>query len=532
MGGATEPDVAERSAGAGVLAAACVSTFVVNANTSAVAILLPSISEDTGSPISTLQWAVTGYSLVGAAFIVTSGALGDVFGRRKTFIGGLILFIASCVLIALSSSGFGVIAGRCIQGAAGSTIVAGGLSVLTVASSGNERLRAVSYWGAATAIGAAAGPLVGGVLVDSAGWQALFWIDAVIAAACIPITVRAVAESRDPNRSRSIDWLGTALVATILAPLILGVSKGADWGWTSPATWICFLVSVVAVITFVMVERRSPAPLVDLALLRNRLLIASTVGILIGAGTINGLMFVLSLYFQSPDTLGLSALETGLATIPATVGLVVLAPVVPKMAKRRGSRIVIGAGFALTTVGFAVLVATQSSWPYAAFVLPLVAVAAGLALSNGPCSSIATSAVPVAQVGAASGISNMARYVGAAMMTAVVAAIYGSVSADRVAGGESSADALAAAFSRVALVLAVISAAGVGLAALAARHHPREPDGSIRPPRPPPPPTPCPPPARRLPLRRRAPDQEEPPWPRTAPTRSRPAGMRRRRHRG
>ena len=101
MGGAAEPDVAERSAGAGVLAAACVSTFVVNANTSAVAILLPSISEDTGSPISTLQWAVTGYSLVGAAFIVTSGALGDVFGRRKTFIGGLFLFIASCVLIAL-----------------------------------------------------------------------------------------------------------------------------------------------------------------------------------------------------------------------------------------------------------------------------------------------------------------------------------------------------------------------------------------------------------------------------------------------
>ena len=109
---------AGRAAGMGVLAATCVSTLVVNANTSAVTILLPAIAEDVNAPISTLQWAVTGYSLVGAAFIVTSGALGDVFGRRKIFIGGLLLFIASCVLIALSSSQAGVIGGRAIQGEA------------------------------------------------------------------------------------------------------------------------------------------------------------------------------------------------------------------------------------------------------------------------------------------------------------------------------------------------------------------------------------------------------------------------------
>src|SRR6187551_2145408 len=111
-------DVSMQRAATGALVASCVSTLVVNANTSAVSILLPSISEDTGSPISTLQWAVTGYSLVGAACIVTSGALGDVFGRRKVFLGGLFLFVASCVLIALSTSGAGVIIGRCIQGAA------------------------------------------------------------------------------------------------------------------------------------------------------------------------------------------------------------------------------------------------------------------------------------------------------------------------------------------------------------------------------------------------------------------------------
>ena len=115
-----------RPAGMGVLAATCVSTLVVNANTSAVTILLPAIAEDVGASVSTLQWAVTGYSLVGAEFIVTSGALGDVFGRRKVFLGGLALFIASCVLIALSDSQIGIIGGRMIQGAAGSTILASG----------------------------------------------------------------------------------------------------------------------------------------------------------------------------------------------------------------------------------------------------------------------------------------------------------------------------------------------------------------------------------------------------------------------
>jgi EmrB/QacA subfamily drug resistance transporter len=458
-------------ANAGVLAAACVSTFVVNANTSAVAILLPAISEDTGSPISTLQWAVTGYMLVGAACIVTSGALGDIYGRRKIFVGGLVLFIASCIFIALSTSAVGVIIGRCVQGAAGSTIVAGGLSVLTIASSDSERLRAVSYWGAATAVGAAAGPLLGGLLVDSVSWQALFWIDAVIAAICIPIAMRSVTESRDPARPRSVDWLGTVLIAAVLAPFILGISEGSGWGWTSPATVLSFAVAACAAVAFVIVERRSAAPLVDLALARNRLLMGSTLGILIGAGTINGLMFIVSLYFQSSDTLAMSALETGLATLPATLGLVVLAPVVPNLDHRWGSRVVIGAGFAITTAGFAVMIAIQPTWRYLAFVLPLVAVAAGLALSNGPSSSLATSSVSDTQVGAASGISNMARYVGAAVMTSIVAAVYGTVSADRVARGDSVADALAAGFAWSAVVLTIVSALGIALAVVAVRHH-------------------------------------------------------------
>jgi EmrB/QacA subfamily drug resistance transporter len=464
--------LADRRPAGGLLLTACLSTLVVNANTSAVSILLPAISQDVGSPISVLQWAVTGYSLVGAAVIVTAGALADVYGRRRIFLLGLVLFVASCVLIGLADSAATVITGRLIQGAAGSTILACGLSLLTVGSAGQGRMRAVSLWGAASAVGAAAGPLVGGVLVDVTGWQGLFWIDALVAVACIPVTFHSVSESRDPDRPRAIDWLGTFLIAAVLGPFILAVSQGSAWGWTSPATIGCVVVSIAAAYGFVVAERRVSAPLVDLALLRNKALVGATVGILVGAGTVNGLGFLLSVYFQDPATLGMSPFDAGLATLPLTVALVVTAPLVVGLAHKFGVRAVVGGGFVLSTVGFAALCFVGASWCYAAFVLPMVAVAAGLGLSNGPCSSIATSAVPADEVGAASGVSNMARYVGAAVMVAVTAALYGSP-------GAANADALATGFTRASVALTIVSAAGVALALLAAHqrmHRPRSVD--------------------------------------------------------
>jgi EmrB/QacA subfamily drug resistance transporter len=459
-----------RAGAKGVLAATCLSTLVVNANTSAVAILLPAISEDTGMSVTTLQWAVTGYSLMGAAVIVTAGSLGDVFGRRRVFQLGLLLFVASCVLIALSTTGGMVIAGRVVQGAAGSTILACGLSLLTVANSGESQLRAVSLWGAAAAVGAAAGPLVGGVLVDATGWQGLFWIDAGVGVACMAITRAAVAESRDPERPRTIDYGGAVLVALTFTPFVAAISKGSDWGWTSPATLGCLAVAVVSGFGFFALERRVAVPLLDLALLRNRILVGSTLAILIGAGTINALMYLLSLYFQDPATLGFSPLEAGLATLPATVGLVLTAPLVPKLAARMGGREVVVVGFAVTAGGFAWIGLVDGDWRYGAFVLPLIAVAVGMGLSNGPATSASTASVSPKQVGSASGVSNMARYVGAAVATALAATIYGNVTAARVQEGSAAADALAAGLSTASWVMAVISLLGI-LLGVAMRGH-------------------------------------------------------------
>jgi len=453
----------------GVLAATCISTLVVNANTSAVSILLPAISEDTGTSLDTLQWAVTGYSLVGAAVIITSGSLGDVFGRKRIFQLGLLLFVVSCVMIALAGSGEMVIAGRLIQGASGATILACGLSLLSVATTGDANLRAVSLWGAAAAVGAAAGPLLGGVLVDTTGWQGLFWIDAGVAALCMVLTYAAVSESRDPDAPRSIDYAGTVLIGLTLAPLILGVSKSGDWGWISTQTLVCFGIAIVAGFAFVTVEHRVTAPLLDLGLLRNRILVGATIAILIGAGTINALMYLLSLYFQDPASLGFSPLEAGLATLPATAGLVLVAPLVPKLAKKFGGRQVIGVGFVMTTAGFVAIGLADASWVYATFLIPLVAIAMGMGLSNGPSSSAATAAVPAEQVGEASGVSNMARYVGAAVATALAATIYASVTANQRADGASASEALASGLAAASWVMVVFSALGILLALVAIR---------------------------------------------------------------
>lgn len=460
----------DRPAALGVLLAACVSAFVVNANTSAVTILLPSISSDLHTPVAQLQWAVTGYSLVGAAVIVTSGALGDVFGRRRIFLGGLVLFVVSCVLIALSRTGSGVIAGRFIQGAAGSTILACGMSLLSVGASGAGQMKAITIWGAASAAGGAAGPLVGGVLVDATGWQGLFWIDAAIAAACLPLTIVAVRESRDPNRSRSIDIAGTLLVACVLVPLVLALSEGNDWGWASAATLGCFAITIVATWLFVIVERRAKAPLVELELLRNRTLVGATLAILIVAGAINALMYVLSLYFQNPAAFGFSALEAGLATLPAAAAMILVTPAITPLAVKFGAGRIVAIGFGLSAVAFGALAFVQASWTYGAFVLPLAATAVGLGLANGPASSASTSAVPDDKVGQASGISNMARYVGAALAVAAVAMVDNAVIENHRHAGASASDALAAGVGASSLLLAIFCACGVGLILLLRRH--------------------------------------------------------------
>jgi hypothetical protein len=176
--------------------------------------------------------------------------------------------------------------------------------------------------------------------------------------------------------------------------LILGVTKGSEWGWTSGRILLCLLISIGSVIGFIVVERRSPAPLIDLQRLRNKLLIGATLGILIGAGTINGLMFVASLYFQDPAALGMSPLEAGLATLPATIGLVSVGTLCRSGQRSSGRAKSSRSASRSLRRWFIALMAIKSVVGVRVFVIPFLAAAVGMSMSNGPCSSVSTSAVP------------------------------------------------------------------------------------------------------------------------------------------
>ena len=202
------------------------------------------------------------------------------------------------------------------------------------------------------------------------------------------------------------------------------------------------------------------------------MLVGGTLVILIGAAALNALMYLLSIYFQDPNTLALSPLRAGVATLPATLAMLAITPLVSPLAIRLGTRQIIGLGFILMAAGFGALTFVHASWAYGMFVLPLVLMAVGMGLTNGPASSVCTSAVDERDVGAASGVSNMARYVGAAMATAAAAAVYADVSAAAIAAGDPPGDALAEGLSRASLLLTILSASGILLALLARRHRP------------------------------------------------------------
>ena len=256
---------------------------------------------------------------------------------------------------------------------------------------------------------------------------------------------------------------------------MLGFSEGADWGWTSAATLGCFVGSVVGAVLFVIVEKRVSAPIVDLDLLRNQVLVGATLAILIVAGTINGLMYILSLYLQDSAAFGLSPLETGVATLPAAAAMIAVTPLITPVAARIGTRLAIVAGFGLAAAGFGALALVEASWSYGLLVLPLVALSVGLGLANGPASSASTAAVPEEQVGQASGISNMARYIGGSVVVAAVATIFNSVTNDELASGASRSDALASGVSRASLLMAVCCGLGIAIALLMARHYQHPP---------------------------------------------------------
>ena len=241
------------------LGAMCFALFMIMLDNTVVNVALPSIQRDLGASISGLEWTVNAYTLAFAVLLVTGGRLGDIFGRRRVFLFGVVTFALSSALIGFAQSDTWLVAWRAVQGAGAAFMMPATLSIIANAFPPAERGKAIGTWAGVSALALAIGPVVGGFLVEHVSWQSIFFLNLPVAAAAVVVTLWAAHESRDESSSHVVDYGGVATITVGLSALVLALVEGNAWGWGSARILALFAVAAVALVGFVLVERRSPS---------------------------------------------------------------------------------------------------------------------------------------------------------------------------------------------------------------------------------------------------------------------------------
>ncbi len=401
-----------------ILAICCMSLFIVGIDVTIVNVALPSIQRDLHASVSGLQWTIDAYTLVLASFLMLSGSTADRIGRRRTFQTGLVLFTLGSLLCSLAPGLSWLVAFRMLQAIGGSMLNPVAMSIITnTFIDRRERARAIGIWGGVVGISMALGPVVGGVLVESAGWQAIFWVNIPVGIAALVLTALYVPESR-AAQPRKVDPVGQLLVIAVLASLTYAIIEGPASGWDSAKILGIFALSVAALTGLLYYEPRRSQPLIDLRFFRSAPFFGATVIAVCAFAALGGFLFLNTLYLQ--DVRGYSALHAGLYTLPMAAMTVVFAPLSGRIVGARGPRLpLIVAGVAITASSVMLTRLssdTQASWLIAAYVVFGI----GFGLVNAPITNTAVSGMPVAQAGVAAAVASTSRQVGSALGVAIV----------------------------------------------------------------------------------------------------------------
>ena len=404
---------------------ACVSIplFAVCVNTTSINTALPAIADDLDATLPSLQWVVNAYILVAAAFVVTGGRLGDLLGRRKVFLIGVALFGAASVLIALADSVGLLIVGRGLQGLGSAMIVPGSLSLVGVAFPPERRTAAIGVWAAVVGLGFALGPLIGGALTESLGWQWVWWSNVPLVALAIPLALARVPESRDEGEL-SVDIPGVVLLGSGSLALILGLTQGRVWGWSDPRVLGLFAASVALFAVFALVEQRRRLPLVHFRFFREGAFTAGVVGTFAATLVLLGAFYFFNLFLQSFVVFDLSPLEAGAALLPLSFGMFVVSLAAGPIAQRVGGRGPIAIGFLSIGLGFLLVSQIGEGSGVTDLIPGFLLIGAGQGLVTGPTSAVAVAAVPEEDAGEASGVVNMGRYLGGSIGVTICGLIY------------------------------------------------------------------------------------------------------------
>ena len=405
------------------LAAMCFALFMVMLDNTVVNVALPSIQNDLHTSIAGLQWTVNAYTLAFGVLLVTGGRLGDIFGRRRVFLVGVLIFAASSLFIGFSQSSAWLIGGRAAQGLGAALMMPATLSIITNVFPPHERGRAIGTWAGVSALALAIGPVLGGLLVEHVSWQSIFFINLPVAAGAIAVTLFATHESRDETVVPTVDFAGVAAITVGMTALTLALVEAGDWGWSSARVLGLFALAAVGLTVFAIVERRVKVPMVDFSFFRSRTFLGANIVAFIVSFAMLGMFFFLTLYMQ--NILRYSPLETGIRFLPTTLMVIVVAPIAGRQTDRIGPRPLITAGLGLVAVALAwqsFLTPTSSF----GFLLPgFVLMGIGIALTMSPMSTAAMNAVDQSKAGVASGILSMNRMVGGTLGVAVLGTFIG-----------------------------------------------------------------------------------------------------------
>ncbi len=424
-----------------VLLAVSLGVIMVMLDGTVVGIANPVIQVDLKATLSDLQWVTSGYLLALAVFLITAGKLGDLFGHKRVFLIGVGGFAISSVGIGFSADLAEIIPGatpagaliglRVLQGLFGALLQPAALALLRGAFPGEKLNQAMGAWGAIIGLSSAAGPIVGGLLVENRGWESVFFINAPVGVIALVLGIFLIKENRSQTLAR-IDWLGVLLLSGAMFSLVWTIIKAPEWGWGDSTTLTFIGAFVVLMAAFIFWQSRARQPLVPLSLFANPSISIGTFLMMMVAFAMFGAMFFLGFFFQGVH--GLSPLDAGLRMLPMSAGMIVASPLAGMLLGKLGPKITMAAGLLITAFSMFLMSQLSIDASFMASAIPFVLLAFGLSPVFVGATEIIVGNAPVELSGVAGGVQQSAMQVGGALGTAILGAVMAGEISSRLPG--------------------------------------------------------------------------------------------------
>jgi EmrB/QacA subfamily drug resistance transporter len=434
-----------------VLGVSALASFMVALDTQVLTAALATLRADFGAPMEALQWTVNAFNLSFAVLLLTGAALGDRFGRRRLFATGIALFMASSIACALSTGILTLIAARAAQGASAALVMPLGMALLSTAFPREERARALGIFSGVVGIAVLAGPAIGGAITEGLGWQWIFWINLPIGLIAIIMVVTRLRESFGPTAA--LDIPGLALVAASAFALVWGLLRGNAAGWSSAEVLTALAAGLLLAAAFIAWEWRASAPMVPMRLFRSRAFSSGIVASFLLYGAMYAVLFLLPQFLQT--ALGYGPLGTGLRLLPWTATLFVTAPIAGAVVSKIGERPLVAIGLLMQAIGLGwIAMIMTPGVAYASMIVPLAVAGVGVSMAMPAVQNAVLGSVAVVEMGKASGVFNMGRFLGGMFGIASLVAVFSAN------GAASSPATFSAGFAAAMMVAAALSLLG------------------------------------------------------------------------